>query len=797
MPISMSQIEEKIIFFAYQGKSQGTFNNNVESIKHAIREYNQYQKTYTAKSWEDYKKTTPINTDILNAINQCEVFVSDLTYFNCNVLFELGYAIGKNKKILIILNREINNSENNYRDSFLKILRYTPFQNSQDLKAALQQKSYEDNLIKKFTNVESLQRDSIDLLYLKNGLNDQPSLDLNEQIESLEKLKGLSLLVDDPLEVAYRPVDWYLQNIYKAKCVVIHFRGNDMVNASTENAKNSFLAGLAVGFNQKTLLVAPAKYRVPLDYDDICVQYQSSQDLITVVSNWLEKELITEEIKEKIAKKEKHELNLIKLGIGCEIAENEKDDLLKYFLEIAPYYSALNQEKIILVGRKGSGKSAIYIKILDELSKNSLNYVINLKPESSELLEDIQLSSVFKNPATKKTFFISIWKLTIFSKLAYSVYEKLLSKPSYVEFSSEEEKLINFVREHESFIKMNVFGVISEARKKIKNSGSDLNSPRILEELYQGYLSQLKVTLKEYFESIKAKYYKIVVIADNLDQAWDSKSNLDIQSEMIISLLEVDNQIKNELIDKGNRQVGFKIAIFLRKDIYDYILKEVKEPDKLTIMTSEIDWEQYPRLLQQVIENRFKYSLGLKPEENIEKTWREFFELKNKKHPFEIIDSIVTRRPRDVIYFVSQLFNSAINRGGDKVNAIDLKYAIENYSNFLNNNLIAETKAEYPEIGSILAKLQEHHGQKLEYQKYSKILSSFKYNQKKKDEFTKTLFNREYMLGFDTATNQPFSDIETLNKKLKEKKWFFFPNKVYVIAHAKYYLIKNIADKSF
>ena len=86
------------------------------------------------------------------------------------------------------------------------------------------------------------------------------------------------------------------------------------------------------------------------------------------------------------------------------------------------------------------------------------------------------------------------------------------------------------------------------------------------------------------------------------------------------------------MIDKGNRQVGFKIAIFLRKDIYDYILKEVKEPDKLTIMTSEIDWEQYPRLLQQVIENRFKYSLGLKPEENIEKTWREFFELKNKKH---------------------------------------------------------------------------------------------------------------------------------------------------------------------
>jgi hypothetical protein len=53
------------------------------------------------------------------------------------------------------------------------------------------------------------------------------------------------------------------------------------------------------------------------------------------------------------------------------------------------------------------------------------------------------------------------------------------------------------------------------------------------------------------------------------------------------------------------------------------------------------------------------------------------------------------------------------------------------------------------------------------------------------------------MLGFDTATNQPFSDVEILHKKLKGKRWFFFHNKVYVIAHAKYYSIKNIADKPF
>jgi len=59
------------------------------------------------------------------------------------------------------------------------------------------------------------------------------------------------------------------------------------------------------------------------------------------------------------------------------------------------------------------------------------------------------------------------------------------------------------------------------------------------------------------------------------------------------------------------------------------------------------------------------------------------------------------------------------------------------------------------------------------------------------------LFERGYMLGFDNVTEQPFADLDILERKLKEKKWFFFPKKVYIIAHANYYAIKNISNKAF
>lgn len=788
---------KELVFFAYQGKYKGASDENVDAIYHAIKTYNKYQKKYLLKSWEEYKKTTAINIEVLTAIDDCSIFVSDLSYFNHNVLFELGYAIGKNRKIVILLNTNMSGASDRYKNSFLKNIRYTPLTNSQDIQNALKTEKFDGDLINKFVNISNIDRGCNDLLYIRSKVKSQPSLDLSDTIDMLREEQGFSLIDDDSLEVSYRPMNWYFQNIVKSKCLVMHLLGENMENAFLENATNSFLAGLACGLKLKVLLVAPSKYRAPLDYHDILIQYASSDDLVDSVIAWVSKELGDLIVEAKVEKKEEHELNLIKLGIGCEVAEREKDGLQNYFIETASYFAAVNQEKSILVGRKGSGKSAIYIKIQQELANDKLNYIIDLKPESDELLEDVQLSKLFDSPVSKRSFFVSVWKLVIFSKLIYSIYKRVKSKPEH-SIQSHDNEIMKFVGENERFIKMNVFGVVSEIHTQLnKSPGKD--SPEILRELYSMYLTPLIRCVNNYFNSINAKYYKIVILADNLDKTWESMHDLDIQSELIITLFEIENKIKNELRDIKGQNISLRKVIFLRKDIFEYILKLVAEPDKWTTSSHEINWENYPKLLKQVIDNRFKYILGLSDDIDIEDTWKDFFYIKGKKqqHPFQIIEEVITKRPRDAIYFVSRLFESAINNGNQKVGNQDLKYAIESYTNFINNNLIAETKAEYPEIVDILSKLQEHHGEKLEYRKLKKILNSIGYNSQRQDAFVATLFKKDYMLGFDTVTNLPFSDLETLRSKLKEKRFLIFPNKVYIIAHAKYYFIKHKKITSF
>ncbi len=65
------------------------------------------------------------------------------------------------------------------------------------------------------------------------------------------------------------------------------------------------------------------------------------------------------------------------------------------------------------------------------------------------------------------------------------------------------------------------------------------------------------------------------------------------------------------------------------------------------------------------------------------------------------------------------------------------------------------------------------------------------------DDLVKTLFDKDYLVGFDEKTNNRFKDLEVLKKQLKEKRYFIFPNKVYVIAHAKYYYLKERGFSSF
>lgn len=93
----------------------------------------------SAVSWEDLRVDGRlIVNEIEGAIDSCTVGVFDLTTLNNNVLFELGLAVGKSKRVVIVRDAQDREAEKKWKDfALLTTTGYTGYNNADDLVAKL------------------------------------------------------------------------------------------------------------------------------------------------------------------------------------------------------------------------------------------------------------------------------------------------------------------------------------------------------------------------------------------------------------------------------------------------------------------------------------------------------------------------------------------------------------------------------------------------------------------------------------------------------------------------------------
>lgn len=782
----------KKIFFAYESGHQ----ENKDAIIKGIEQFNSHQSSYYASSWEELRIGGKIiDKTIFKSIDNCEIFSCDLSYLNHNVLFELAYAIAKSKKLQIFLNPTINNSRKNYSEiKILKNVGYVEFQNAKDILKGLQQKLKIDTiLINQILNIDSIKKDENEIFLINNSLNSQASLDIESNINKL----NYKNIISKPSEVVYQTLAWFIKNIISSKIIIVHLVSYEKVDYFKLNSELSFYAGIAIGLGKEVILVAPKPYKAPIDYSDILIEYDDADDCVLKTLNFIEyiqrknNEFIEKKLEEiKIIKNDTEDLNLLKLGIGFETAEDEEKELLNYFVEIDAYNHALKRKSTILVGRKGSGKTALFYKLKNELDSEINFYNVILKPDSEELLENIDFSRLYSSESSKKTFLFSVWKYLLLSKIFISIIDKIKAN-SLVSQNTQNKELLDYYNSNEKLLSLNFYGVLLSIYKK-NESNKIFENPKLLEQFYIEVYKPLHNLLIQYFT--KKKYIKIIILADNLDKTWETKNDLSLQSEMILTFLEFINKIPKEL---NNEFIEICSLIFLRKDIFDYIKLEAREPDKLITKSVEIDWRNHKEKLQELIEKRFKYSLNLNESYDINQIWSKYFKLNKNEKPYDLIKEIVVCRPRDMIYFVSKLFESAINSNKKNINENDFTYAIEAYTKFLHGNLIAELKAEYPEIEDIMNQIQnKFYGFFFDYKKFLNLLDKYKYDNNKKKKFITTLFKNDYIVGL---TNKDIiKSYDNLEDFFNKKRFFFFKKyNIKILLHPDSYIVRSSAIKLF
>jgi hypothetical protein len=775
------------IFFAYESGHA----DNADAIKRACLEYNTHQSRAIAKTWEDLKVGGRIiDKTICTEISECEVFACDLTYLNHNVMFELGYAVGKQKPVLVLLNTSIDGAEKQYFN--MKLLRnigWEPFHNHRNILSELQRKNkVQYDFLAQITNTDTLARDTYDIFYITSNIKTQASLDLSDAITSTT----LKIIKDDSSEVEYQTLYWYLKNLFGAKSVIIHLLAANAINSSVSNAQSSFFAGLACGLGKNVLIMAPSPFKAPIDYTDILIEYHDARDCVMKVKEWLQissDSFESQPLPAPIQITDRRKDDLLSLGIGCEIAEEEKDKLCNYFIEIDAYIKIQSRTHSIFIGRKGAGKSALFIRLETELARETDSYQIVLKPDSEELLQEVELGKLYNNPASKASFLRTIWYYVFYSKLLISIYEEVVRKVgSLGDKDSIESQIVDYYENNSSLLSVNFYGAIKNVSNML-HGRSIVNDPTMLDDFHKSLLAPLSNTVKKYFHD--RRYVALNILADNLDKTWEAKNDLSLQSEMILSLLESTEKFLSDISRDGRTRLKANVVVFLRKDIFDFIRKVSREPDKLTVKSFEISWENRPILLRKLLESRMQYALDCGGEE-VEEIWKKYFDFGGREHPFEIIRKHIIERPRDIIYFVSRLFESAINADHAKVITNDLEYAVDAYSTFLHNNLIAELKGEHPKIEEIMSALQTKNlGPFIEYQNFNSIANENGYDSVNLKNLLESLFEKGYLLAVIDGRSM-VREVKEIEKVLSERRIFLFrKHRVDLLLNPDQYFIKN------
>jgi hypothetical protein len=679
-------------FFAYGSNP----SSSGECIEEAIEIINNSGEVDLG-SWKKLKISGKIIiSKVVEAIDSCDFFCADLTGLNDNVLFELGYAIAKRKSIFLI--NDISQIDSYRRFKALRLLDttgYCSYTNTNDIvKHFFNEHPYDpqgillwDSLIKTIDTSDA----RTPLLILNGPINTNANLEIVNQAKHFK----LPCIIDDPTENKVQPLTWYVQQLHNVPALLAQFASLDRVGFEVHNAKCALISGMALGFGLKVKMIAEKPYDSPLDFRELLEKFSNRKDVEVIVSEFFR--TVQKDIGELLVKKEhinelkKKRSDLQKINFGEAIAEHEIANISTYFVETANSNALIKKECNIVIGRKGTGKTATLYYLDRELRDDTRNHVVLITPITFEVEGLVSLMEAINGDFESGYLIECIWKFLIYSEIGKYLYEQIDAKALYA-VTDEENKFKEYIERNPNIFLSDFSTRLEEQIKVLKENnigeiGAGNNREyklKVSEFLHQGTLGEAR----EYFAKIIPRKHTLIVLIDNLDKSWKPNSKINILSKYILGLLGATGRIVKELsvVKSIQTNLSFHLTLFLRSDIYRYVMLNAREPDKIEI--TKLKWDD-KELLLRIIEERFVELSNQEYEQN--DLWEKFIVDKvDGQDVKNYITNIIFPRPRDIIYLFKQAKDIAVSRGHKKIEEDDIKYAYKEYSSWVFTSLIAE-----------------------------------------------------------------------------------------------------------
>ena len=281
-------------------------------------------------------------------------------------------------------------------------------------------------------------------------------------------------------------------------------------------------------------------------------------------------------------------MELNKIDWGDDSAEKDSD-LLAYFVDTESYGRCLRKQKSIVVGRKGSGKSALRRKLEDDFNRQEHTHVVNISPKYSSIKNILNEPSL-SNGFGEEIFFQHSWlrqmMLDGLCEIGHTAKGKYASES--LEFARTISKELN--RTSKDLVEN-----IAEILEKIKVKAGKLGELGIQLEKELRNVADVD-SLEHHLAQITNTDAKLIIMVDDLDLGWD---NSELSNNLLLGLLSASAHI--QAISEN-----IHVIIFLREDVYSILMEKTQHSDKYRNIES-IRWSTEG--LMSILTRRIRYNL--------------------------------------------------------------------------------------------------------------------------------------------------------------------------------------------
>lgn len=199
--------------------------------------------------------------------------------------------------------------------------------------------------------------------------------------------------------------------------VICHLISEERDGSLVSNARAAVVAGMAMAQERVAVMVQEGDADQPIDYRDVALTYKSPAKIPALMEKPLDR--VWDIIEAHAAMASPPSPNLLeRIDLGASAAENEIIGLRKYYVQTGQYNSARKGHATLVLGRKGSGKTALFYSLRDSLVSGHGRLVLDLKPEGHQFKKLRERVLEKLSPGFQEHTMTAFWAYIILTEIA-------------------------------------------------------------------------------------------------------------------------------------------------------------------------------------------------------------------------------------------------------------------------------------------------------------------------------------------------------------------------------------------